>query len=249
LSSINYEEKPMTNDDLRKYAQQIISYLKSDFNAYEEARKAGVNIGAGPYLLTASSGIDFFGSLGVPDGELDAKERNGTGLKRKSTKGSKWYIKNYLTRVNSKYGNTGVANFLYTALRCGQVHEGIVNRGILIGTRHPDYHLSILEIRKSDADTTTIAGTYVNTRVLAQDFISSTDSFVEDKINHDQSASELASRLSAHLSATLDQSESIDLPRLQLDDDSLADVYDFSSYSPAYTGPRYSLKSRYWEEL
>jgi len=239
----------MTNDDLRKYAQQIISYLKSDFNAYERAREAGVTIGAGPYLLTASSGIDFFGSLGVPDGELTDYEIQGTGLKRKSTKGSKWYIKNYLTRVNSQYGNTGVANFVYTALRCGQVHEGIVKRGVLIGTRHQDYHLSILEIRVSDADTTTTARAYVNTRILAQDFISSTDSFIEDKINQDQSASKLASRLSEHLRATPDQSESVDLPRLQLDDDSLADVYDFSSSSPYDTGPRYSLKSRYWEEL
>ena len=239
----------MNNEDLRKYTQQIISYLKSDFKAYEKARDVGVTIGAGPYLLTASAGIDFFGSLGVPVGELNDYEKQGTGLKRKSAKGSKWYIKNYLTKVNSKYGNIGVANFLYTALRCGQVHEGIVKRGVLIGTRHQDYHLSILEIRVSDDETKTIARTYVNTRILAQDFISSIDFFVGDKINQDQSASELSSRLSEHLKATSDMSESIELPRLKLDDDSLADVYDFSSSSPYETGPRYTLKSRYWEEL
>lgn len=239
----------MTNDDLRKYVQQILSYLKSDFDAYEEARKAGVTIGAGPYLLTASSGIDFLGSLAVPDGELKDYEIKGTGLKRKSTKGSKWYIKTYLTEVNPKYGNAGVPNSVYTALRCGQVHEGIVKRGVLIGTRHPDYHLSILEIRESDTDTTTITAAYVNTRILAQDFISSTDCFVEDTVNQDQSASKLASRLSEQLEATSDPSKSVDLPRLQLDDDTLADVYDFSSSSPYDSGPRYILKSRYWEEL
>ena len=239
----------MTNDDLRKYIQQILSYLRSDIQAYEESRKAGATIGAGPYLLTASSGIDFLGSLAVPDVELNDYEIEGTGLKRKSTKGSKWYIKTYLTKVNSIYGNTSVPNFVYTALRCGQVHEGIVKRGVLIGTRHPAYHLSILEISASDTGTTTKTGAYVNTRILAQDFISSTDSFVEDKINHDQPASKLASRLSEHLEATSDQSESVNLPRLQLDGDSLADVYDFSSSSPYDSGPRYSLKSRYWEEL
>lgn len=239
----------MTNDDLRKYVQQILSYLKSDFDAYEDARSTGAAIGAGSYLLTASSGIDFLGSLAVPDEELKDYERQGKGLKMKNTAGSKWYIKNYLTEVNSKYGNADVPNFVYTALRCGQVHEGIVKRGVLIGTKHPEYHLSILEIRKSDIDTTTLTAAYVNTRNLAQEFITSTVHFVENMLNQDQSASKLADRLSKHLEATPDFSKSVDLPKHQLDEDTFADIYDFSSSSPHDSGQRYSLKPRYWEEL
>jgi hypothetical protein len=239
----------MTNEDLRKYVRQVLSYLKSDFSMYEESRKKGISIGAGSYLLTASSGIDFLGSLAVPEEKLKAYEKGAKGLERKSATGSKWYIETYLQKINSRYGRKGVPNFVYIALRCGQVHEGIVKRGVLIGTKLEDYHLSVLEIRESDTSIATRSASYVNTRILAQDFITSTDWFMKELLDEDQSASKMAHRLEEHLKHTPDAAKSVDLPRHQMDGDAFYDIYEYSSSSPHESQPRYSLKSHYWEEI
>jgi len=239
----------MKKDELRKYVHQIISYLKSDFGSYEEARKKGIKIGAGPYLLTASSGIDFLGSLAIPAKELSTNAQRLKGLEGKSTAGSKWYIKTYLGPVRSVYTSPSVDDLIYKTLRCGQVHEGIVKRGVLIGTEMPDdYHLSILEVRESGGDDTSIELIYVNTRILARDFISSTEHFVKDMVDQDQSASNLASRLSDHLDATPNPSRGLALPKHQVDDDAFSAIYEFSSGSPDNPSGSYYLKLRFWEE-
>ena len=143
----------MTNEELRKYVLEILSYLRSDFSGYEEAREKGVKSGAGPYLLTASSGIDFLGSLAVPEDKLTEYAKKGKGLERKSAAGSKWYIRTYLTKVKSTYLANGVDDLIYKSLRCGQVHEGIVKKGVLIGTRMGEpLHLKILTLKESDAE-------------------------------------------------------------------------------------------------
>lgn len=239
----------MTREELRKYVHQIIAYLKADFHSYEEAREKSVKIGAGPYLLTASSGIDFLGSLAIPKEELPEYAKQSKGLERKSTTGSKWYIRTYLGVVRSVYSSASVDDLIYKTLRCGQVHEGIVKRGVLIGTEMPNnYHLSILDVRESSDDDQTIRLICVNTRILAQDFISSTDHFVKDMVGQDPFASEMASRLSDHLSAIPDPSQGLALAKHEVDDDAFSAIYEFSSGSPDNPSGSYSLKPAFWEE-
>ena len=239
----------MEKDELHKYVQQIISYLKSDFLSYEEARKRDIKIGAGPYLLTASSGIDFLGSLAIPAQELSSNAQRLKGLEGKSTSGAKWYIKTYLGPVRSIYASPSVDDLIYKTLRCGQVHEGIVKRGVLIGTEmSEDYHLSILEVKESGGEGTSIELIYVNTRILAMDFINSTGRFVKDMVEKDKSASKMASRLSDHLDATTNLSHGLTLPKHEVDDDAFSAIYEFSSCSPDNPSGSYYLKPHFWEE-
>ena len=239
----------MTNDDLHKYVHQILSHLKSNLETYEKAKEQGVAIGANPYLLIASSGINFLGSLGVPDEKLKPNEKEGKGLERKSKKGSLWYIKNYLTKVKPEYGNRGIPLFVYSALRCGQVHEGIVKGGVLIETKYKNHHLSILEIREPKIDETTKILACINTRILAEDLIKSTEFFVEDMVTFEQFSSKLAIRLSEHLETTYESSNSVDLPRYQLDDEPFDVICNFASNNPNEVRQQNSLRSRYWDEL
>ena len=84
--------------------------------------------------------IDFLGSLAIPKEELPEHAKQSKGLERKSTTGSKWYIRTYLGVVRSVYSSASVDDLIYKTLRCGQVHEGIVKRGVLIGTEMPNNH-------------------------------------------------------------------------------------------------------------
>lgn len=240
----------MTNEELRKYVNQIIDYLKSDFTDYEKAREKGVKIGAGPYLLTASSGIDFLGSLAVPEAELNEKEKKAKGLELKSTKGSKWYIRTYLGKVDQKYMATKVGDLIYKYLRCGQVHEGMVKKGVMIGTEMPrSLHLEILKLKESDvADASLIRVTYVNTRVLATDFIDSIQYFVNDMNNIESFAMHMAIRLEEHLNTTGDVCQGLGLSEQEVDPHTFFEIYDVSSSSPDKPEGSYRLIDSFWNK-
>lgn len=239
----------MKAEELCEYVGQIFTYLKSDLSAYEKARDSGVRIGAGPYLLTASSGIDFFGSLAVPNEELSDYARKCRGLKGKSAPGSKWYIRTYLGVVDPTYSVIKVDDMIYKTLRCGQVHEGIVKEGVLIGTEMSDeLHLKILKLKESDAEGPPLKVVYINTRILASNFIDSIEHFVKDMKSDGSFVNEMATRLSDHLSATEYVCQNIGLPEQEVDPDIFDEIYDISSCSPQEMEGSYTLRNRFWEE-
>ncbi|MFH1717616.1 MAG: hypothetical protein ABIF19_09720 [Planctomycetota bacterium] len=187
----------MTKGELLAHIEKVLAYLRSDVESYKVASE----IGAGPYLLTAFSGIDFFGSLGVPDSELNDRKKQGRGLLHKSRTGSLWYIREWMGQIREQYAKPALATCLYTDVRCGQVHEGIVKPGLLIGLRHKELHLRrlCLDGGTRGASLPDVGVLFVDTAVFADDFLRSSQVFL-DTISHDDCLCQRAlARLDEHL--------------------------------------------------
>ena len=215
--------------EMLEHIEQVLVYLRSDLDSYRNAKR----IGAGPYLLTAFSGIDFLGSLGVPESELNARERGGSGLLLKSRAGSQWYIREWMGKIRKQYANPTLATRLYTDVRCGQVHEGIVKPGVLIGLRHKDFHLQpvVLDGGTRGESLPSISVLFIDTEILADEFLSSTELFLIAIRDDIQLLKRVLMRLGDHLNhAVADISGLGDA--VQVGPAEFSEIYETSSASP-----------------
>ncbi len=211
------------------HIEQVFTYLRSDVNNYRAAER----IGAGSYLFTAFSGIDFFGSLGVPESELNDREKEGRGLLRKSAKGSRWYIREWMGQIRGQYAELALVNRLYTDVRCGLVHEGIVKPGLLIGLDHGDFHLQhvVLDGGTRGTSLPSIGVLFVDTAIFADDFLASAQVFLNAIKNDDCLSQRALTRLSEHLEqAVTDISWLGDA--VQVGPAEFGELYETSSASP-----------------
>jgi len=70
-----------------------------------------------PYILSVSAGIDFLGML-------------AKGFKSKSGDRSRYFIKEWMGRINPLYKNDKTSNLIYKSARCGASHQAIYKKGI-----------------------------------------------------------------------------------------------------------------------
>lgn len=239
------EELSEKKNFLERYYKDIRHYLEGDINALKECDNTGNDTGCGPYLLTTCSGIDFLGSLSLPDA--------GGGLKRKSGRGFKHYVTTFLRQVNPLYKDTEVADFIYQFARNGQVHEAIVKPRIMIG-KNETYHLKILSIVKNtDKPEDRQELMYINTRKLADEFLQSLDYF-ERLFDDDTKVERMTDRLSNHLEktkkevATKWESLKAKLSVIEIDDRTNFHLYERGSMAPDYEPPA-ELSHDYWDQL
>jgi len=220
----------MTDEQLLDYVKHVLNYIKSDIDSYNS--QGAINrIGAGPYILTTCSGIDLFGALAVPETELSEKAKETNDLKRKSAAGSKWYIKKYMGKVKNDYKNPDISKSLYHDLRCGQVHEGIVKAGLLIGLNHEKYHLQLLSIRESSRSNDVIKVFFIDTCVFANDFLESTEHFIHEIAHDDVLRSRAKDRLRAHI-RNANPVNLRSVPEVNIDVTEFGELYNTSSSSP-----------------
>ena len=219
----------MIETEMLAHIEQVFAYLRSDVDSYRAAER----IGAGPYLLTAFSGIDFFGSLGVPESELNDREKEGRGLLRKSGTGSRWYIREWMGQIRGEYAEPPLVNRLYTDVRCGQVHEGIVKPGLLIGLDHGDFHLRpvVLDGGTRGTSLPSIGVLFVDTAVFADDFLGSAQVFLNALMNDDCLSQRALTRLSEHLEQAVTDISGLG-DAVQVGPAEFGELYETSSASP-----------------
>lgn len=240
----------ITKEELLKlYYDQIKHYLKSDIRGLMESDDSGGDVGCGPYLLSACSGIDFLGTLSLP------YSGSGSGLKGKSRKGFKNYITKFLSKVDRIYAYNKVDDFIYTIIRSGQVHEGIVKQGVLIGKKlGREYHLKILAFREEDSRNEGDPRVeikkfrYFDTRVFAEDFLKSLDYF-EELFRDASKIEEMAQGLSDNYQEMLNdlQGNLPDLEEKDVNEYKLSDLYELSSSTPY--GRLATLRPDFWQIL
>jgi hypothetical protein len=219
----------MNEIEMLAHIKQVFTYIRSDIDSYRAAEK----VGAGPYLLTAFSGIDFFGSLGVPESELTDREKEGRGLLRKSGTGSRWYIREWMGQIRGQYAEPALVNRLYTDVRCGQVHEGIVKPGLLIGLNHRDFHLRpvALDGGSRGISLPSISVLFVDTAVFADDFLGSAQVFLNSIRNDDCLSQRILARLGEHLQQAISDISGLG-DAVKVGPDEFGELYEASSASP-----------------
>lgn len=237
---LNPEESAFVSD----YLHQVLGYLRADLGGYFRAKAARIHVGCGPFLLTTCSGIDFLGSVSVPDSLLDPKVQKCKTLDGKSKAGFCYYTKKFLGQVDGQYAADKMPEYLYKVLRCGQVHEAIVKRGVILGDKAGrKYHLKNLPLMPPDKFF------YFNSEQFAADFTESFALFT-NAVNQDNSiAKTIHDRLKDY------ESELGSLPpvpvsvtTVSLDDTTRALLYDSSSASPLNPGSS-TLKKKFWENI
>lgn len=73
-----------------------------------------------PYILLVCSGIDFFG--GIECGFLVRPKNN-------SSERFKWFVKEWMGRINNLYKEESLAYLIYDSWRCGVVHQATLKKG------------------------------------------------------------------------------------------------------------------------
>jgi len=73
-----------------------------------------------PYILLVCSGIDFFG--GIECGFLAYPKNN-------SSERFKWFVKEWMGKINNLYKEESLAYLTYDSWRCGVVHQATLKKG------------------------------------------------------------------------------------------------------------------------
>lgn len=73
-----------------------------------------------PYILLVCSGVDFFG--GIECGFLNCPRNN-------SSERFKWFVKEWMGRINNLYREESLAYLIYDSWRCGVVHQATLKKG------------------------------------------------------------------------------------------------------------------------
>jgi len=222
-------------EEIVQYFNKITSYLKSDISALNFCDDKGKDVGCGPFLLTTCSGIANLGEILFPDVTRDEPRFTN-------------YIKKYLGQVEAIYKRNNVDKFIYKHIRCGQVHEGIVKSGVLIGKKlDRTYHLVSLLIDGCKGNVKKII--YFNPKLFADDFIKSLKFCEKDLKNTDA-----LQNVSIFLKQRYDLHENdLDKYRPELDEkkmdyNNFGSLYESASSTPYFPGGMY-LKEDFWKEL
>jgi hypothetical protein len=113
----------MPNDNLRKlnnyFKKYIDGMLIKDIELLKD-RNDELKFSY-PYLLLASSCIDFFG--GIENGFTNP---NGLGNSRDRFE---WFITEWMGKINSLYKERSLAHLIYCNWRCGIVHQATLKKG------------------------------------------------------------------------------------------------------------------------
>ena len=223
--------------EVRSYYEKITGYLKKDLSALMLSDDKGYDVGCGPYILTTCSGIDNLGEIFAPR----TFRRNAAWFK--------FFIREYLGKVQQVYQNNKVDTFIYKVIRCGQIHEAIVKPGVLIGKQHKEYHLKILKIAKEWGSLTPIKLVFFNVRSFAEDFLASLK-YCEEKLKDDgvivKSYDFLVSR--DHKNEKIQRKFQPKLEEVEINYDNFSTLYQSSSSSPRVQGGTY-LKEEFWQEF
>jgi hypothetical protein len=231
----------------RKYLDQIIFYLCSDIKSYLESEEKNVSVGCGPFLLTAASGVDFLGSTCVPATELSGKVKSG--LEDKSKAGFIYYLDTFMREVNDSYSATGMGEYLYKVVRCGQVHEAMVKHGVMMGKKGGrDYHLKMLAIsRGTSSSSPPVRCFYFNAKEFARDFVNSIRFFNERFDRDDDMTITVISRLQEYETDLGSLPNWPEVREVTIDDRTCADLYERSSSSPFNPSGVTTLIGKYWQ--
>lgn len=73
-----------------------------------------------PYILLVCSGIDFFG--GIECGFLARPKNN-------SSERFKWFVKEWMGKINNLYKEESLAYLIYDSWRCGVMHQATLKKG------------------------------------------------------------------------------------------------------------------------
>ena len=233
-------------DFLNLYVDKIIHYLTSDIKGYFKAEDNGIDIGCVPYLLSASSGIDFLGSLSIPFSQLGPNVQ--PGLNGKSTKGSPYFIKEFMGQVDTVYCANGIPEFIYKVVRCGQVHEAIVKVGVLTGKKYGrDYHLKQLSISQGSVYSGQSKDfVYLNASVFAEDFILSLPYF-KSLMGDRSRATEMADRLLDYFNSLGSMVPGFpSSSKIEIDDKICEELYERGSSSPFDSAGSTTLRNDFW---
>lgn len=213
--------------------QMITDYLKGDINALKRSDDLGNDVGCGPYLLTASSGIADLGEIFFPDANKD-----GTRFTS--------YIKKYLVQVDPVYNRNNADIFIYKHIRCGQVHEAIVKSQVIIGKgKGRDYHLKRLLIDTVSGNS--IKAIFFNPRLFADDFLESLkycERDLEDAILIEKISNFLTERYKSHVESLRNYEP--DLEEIIINSDNRDDLYNHTSSARGSPGGVF-LKEDFWK--
>ena len=226
----------MTGDQLKMYYERLKNYFKSDIQALIHADDHKEDVGCGPYLLVTCSAIDFLGNLHYDKQVLD--KNIGDGFKH--------YVSNFLMKVNTIYGLTGVSDLIYKIIRCGQVHEAIVKPGIYIGKRNKrDEHLKYLSISPHRSIINVPKWVYFDVRIFAEDFLESLQYF-EKEFAVQNKLIEMAERLDRHLTKTTEELQKINpqIETIEINIFNFDRLYNTTSATPYDEGGPF-LKENY----
>ncbi|MEA2020766.1 MAG: hypothetical protein U9M98_03600 [Patescibacteria group bacterium] len=130
-----------------------------------------------PYILLVSAGIDFLGGLEKGFYKINKRgEKIGNSSER-----SRSFIKNWMGRVNTLYGEQWVAKVIYGAVRCGAVHQAIFKKGVeaYSGVDFQDKHLYVR------INPTSKERVFIHALQFADDFIKAQKIFREEYIKKD----------------------------------------------------------------
>ncbi|MDP3042986.1 MAG: hypothetical protein Q8N21_01140 [bacterium] len=110
-----------------------------------------------PYILLVCSGIDFFG--GIECGFLARPKNN-------SSERFKWFVKEWMGRINNLYKEKSLVYLIYDSWRCGVMHQAILKKGFeTCSYKYPrNRHLNYIQ----DQDNERV---FIHSLQFADDFI------------------------------------------------------------------------------
>ena len=109
-----------TIDDLDSFLKKVIdSYIIDDLNKLSQINK--IHQTSYPYLALVFSGIDFFGTL-----EKGVKEQVGTRFR--------WFINEWIGKINQLYKEDCLANLIYNSCRNGISHNAVLKNSFNISS-------------------------------------------------------------------------------------------------------------------
>lgn len=121
-----------------------------------------------PYILLVCSGIDFFGGI-----------ENGF-LRKNSNKRFKWFVKEWMGKINNLYKEDILADLIYDNCRCGVIHQATFKKGFETSSYMytKDKHLYYIQNSKR---------VFIHSLQFADDFIEAQKlyrKYIEDKISN-----------------------------------------------------------------
>jgi len=113
-----------------------------------------------PYLVLSFMGIDFFGLLDMGISTAIVGKR------------CRWFIKEWMGRVNGAYKNKALGYLIYDCCRCGIVHNGVLKNYFYVSSyRYQGKHLNFSPGREF---------IYFDSKEFASNFIEAQRMFRED---------------------------------------------------------------------
>ncbi|EKD94258.1 MAG: hypothetical protein ACD_26C00145G0001 [uncultured bacterium] len=175
----------MTKDNLQKlnnYFERYIDNMLINDIELLKARNDELKFSY-PYILLVCSCIDLFGGI-----EKDFPEPDKRG---NSEKRFKWFITEWMGKVNSLYKEKSLAYLIYDSWRCGIVHQATLKKGFMASSHKYDRDKHLHYIENEDI-------IYIYPIQFADDFIKA-QKLYRGKINNSLADTDYIESLYNHL--------------------------------------------------